>query len=124
MKKIFALFFIFFTITIIFAHPPSNIIITYDNANDSINVVVKHNILDSKEKDPNTHYINSIDLTINGKAIKTNTFTKQDTVEEQTTTFDKLNLNIDNKDNKITIKATCNLGGSKSSNIVIKGMKK
>lgn len=123
MKKIFALFFIFFTITIIFAHPPSNIIITYDNANDSINVVVKHNILDSKEKDPNTHYINSIDLTINGKAIKTNTFTKQDTVEEQTTTFDKLNLDK-NKDNEIEIEAYCSISGEKNSSIVVKSMKK
>ena len=124
MKKIFVLFFIFFTISIVFAHSPSDITISYDGTKDNLKVIIKHSLKTSPEQDPNKHYIKSVELKINGKLFKTNTFTKQSSVEEQITNFDKINLNKDNKDSKITIKATCNIVGSKTKNFVIKNTMK
>ena len=123
MKKLLVLFFIVFSMQVFFAHSPTDIVITYDNASDSLHVVVKHSITNSSIKDPTKHYIKTVELKINGKLFKTNTFMSQPTLDEQVTDFNMLPLN-DNKNNKITIKATCNIIGSKTKNFTIKSMMK
>ncbi len=123
MKKIFVFFLIFLVVPFIFAHSPSDVKITYDSTKDSISVIVKHDISTTQAKDPAKHYVKSIDLKINGKTVKTNTFMKQDSLDKQTTTFDKLNLDK-NKDNEIEIEAYCSISGEKNSSIVVKSMKK
>lgn len=123
MKKLLVLFFIVFSMQVFFAHAPSDIVIKYDSASNSLHVVITHSIKNTPEKDPTKHYVKSVELKINGKLFKTNTFMSQPTLDEQVTDFNMLPLS-DNKNNKITIKATCSIIGEKTKNFTIKGMMK
>ena len=117
MKKIIILFIITLVAVFLFPHSPTAVNIDYDAVKKLINVEVKHDLKTSPVQDPKKHYIKSIILKINGKTVKTNTFTMQDSIEGQSTVFENIDVE---KGNKITVEAICNLIGSKSSSIVIK----
>ena len=117
MKKIFIVLFFFIGVTLLYSHAPSKVEIKYDAANNAINVYVKHSLKTSPIKDPTKHYVESIELKVNGKLITTNTFTKQETIDGQSTVFNNVDLK---KGDKVSVKAECSIIGSKTSKIVIK----
>lgn len=117
MKKILLAFFIFFVLNAVYAHSPTDVKIDYDPSSGIVNVNVIHDLKTSPVQDPKKHYVKSIILKINGKTVKTNTFTMQESIIGQSTVFNEINAE---KGNKITVEAVCNMIGSKSSTIVVK----
>jgi desulfoferrodoxin (superoxide reductase-like protein) len=119
MKKYLVIIFVIFTVGIFYAHSPSDIKFTYDSSTDpaksTLTVYIKHNINASGQKDPTKHYIKEVELKVNGKAVDTQTFTQQETADGQTVVF---KVNLTDKD-KVSVKATCNMIGAKTSNFTL-----
>jgi desulfoferrodoxin (superoxide reductase-like protein) len=117
MKRILFLLTAFFTAAMIYAHSPSDVLITYDASSDIVKVDVKHNLTTSPVQDTAKHFIKTIIFKINGKTVKTDNFNKQDTKYDQYAAYEKYKIS---KGDKLTVTAICNLLGSKSSSITIK----
>jgi len=61
-----------------FAHPPSDIKIDFDPKTKLLSAVITHPV-----SNPKSHYIQKVDIGLNGKEIKTMTFKEQDANLEQ-----------------------------------------
>ena len=85
MKKIVLLigFFAFFVLSAIaYAHPPSDIKITFDPKTKMLNAVIMHNV-----SDPGKHYIKEVDVSLNGKEIIQQSISRQDNFDSQTVNY-------------------------------------
>ena len=85
------------------AHSPSNIVIDYNFDSEILTVTVNHAV-----SDPDTHYINQIDVWINDVFNTTEYYTRQ---FETTYQIDTFNITASHGDT-IKIKAHCNISGS------------
>ncbi len=85
------------------AHSPSNIIIDYNFDTKILTVTVNHAV-----SDPDTHYINQIDVWINDVFNTTEYYVRQ---FETTYQIDTFNITASHGD-LIKIKAHCNVSGS------------
>jgi len=56
-----------------YAHPPSDITITYDTATKTLHAVIKHEV-----SNPQNHCIKKVDVGLNGKEIIEYTISRQD----------------------------------------------
>jgi hypothetical protein len=85
MKKIALLsgFYIFFVLSAqAFAHPPSDIKITFDPQTKILNAVIFHGV-----SNPSAHYIKKVDVGLNGKEIIEQSISRQDNFNTQTVTY-------------------------------------
>lgn len=115
MKKIVILVaFIIFSavVSTAFAHPPSDIKITFDPQTKMLKAVVMHNT-----SNPTTHYIKKVDIGLNGEEIIEHTISREDNNESQTVKY----LISDAKDGDvISVEGYCNLSGKLRKDIIIK----
>lgn len=84
MKKV-AVFLILFLVTAVFnayAHPPSDIKITFDPTTKLLQAVIMHNVAD-----PQKHFIKKVDVGLNGKEIISQVISRQDNNESQTISY-------------------------------------
>jgi len=102
-------------LTLLFAHPASNIKADYKAADKSLAVDVTHMLSTAKNTDGKKHFIKEITVSLNGKQVEKKTFTSQ-TGDHVTATF---KVNAKSKD-KISIAAVCSLAGTKTEEIVVK----
>ena len=65
-----------------YAHPPSDIKITFDPQTKILQAVIMHNV-----SDPLNHYIKQVDVGLNGKEIIIHTISRQDNNESQTVSY-------------------------------------
>jgi YbbR domain-containing protein len=85
MKKIALLFglFIFFVLSsLAYAHPPSDIKITFDPETKVLKAVIIHDV-----SDPSKHYIKKVDVALNGKEIIEQSISRQDNRDNQTVSY-------------------------------------
>ncbi len=83
MKK--TLLFLAFTLVFClkaYAHPPSDIKITFDPKTKILQAVIIHDV-----SNPAGHYIKKVDVAINGKEIIEHKISRQDNNHEQTVTY-------------------------------------
>lgn len=73
--------FLFLTSTV-YAHPPSDIKITFDSKTKMLQAIIIHNT-----SNPASHYIKKVDVGLNGKEIIEHTISKQDNNESQTVEY-------------------------------------
>ena len=115
MKKIVlgAVFLIFFTaVSTVYAHPPSDIEITFDPKTKVVTAVIVHNT-----SNPTSHYIKKVDVGLNGKEITENVLLKQDNNKTQTISY----LVADVKDGDVvSVEGYCNISGKLKKEIIIK----
>ena len=83
MKKI-AIFLIlsFFMCSLAYGHPPSDIKITYDSNTKILKAVIMHNVSDVKR-----HFINKVNVGLNGKEIIKHSISQQDNNISQTVSY-------------------------------------
>ena len=83
MKKI-TIFFIlsFFMCSLAYAHPPSDIKITYDSGTKMLKAVIMHNVSDVKK-----HFISKVDVRLNGREIIEHSLSRQDNNISQTVRY-------------------------------------
>jgi len=115
MRKI-ACFFVFcFLITICstaYAHPPSDIIITYDPQTKILHAVIMHNT-----SNPESHYIKKVDIVLNDKGIIEHEISRQDNNTSQTVSYLIPDAKIGDK---LSVEAYCSISGKLKKEIEVK----
>ena len=95
-----------------YAHPPSDVIITYDPGTKMLKAVIMHNV-----SNPQNHYIKKVDVAINGQEIIEHQISRQDNNISQTVTY----LIPDGKvGDRISVEAYCSISGKLEKEIDIK----
>ena len=115
MKKIaaFLVFLTFFMVaSIAYAHPPSDIKITFDPKAKVLQAIIVHNT-----SNPVYHYINKVDVGLNGKEIIEHHVSREDNNETQTVSY----LIPDVKDGDLlSVEGCCSLSGKLKKEITVK----
>ncbi|MEI6631285.1 MAG: hypothetical protein WCL25_01565 [bacterium] len=115
MKRIaglIALFTLFAIGSLALAHPPSDIIITYDPATKILKAVIMHQV-----GNPQAHFINKVDVSLSGKEIITQHISRQDNNNSQAVSFlipDALGPG------KLSVEAYCSISGKLEKEIEFK----
>ena len=111
MKKIIMFLILsFFISSLAYGHPPSDIKITYDSKTKILTAFIMHNVSDVKK-----HYINKVDLGLNGKEIISQAISQQDNGISQEVSY----LIPDAKaGDKISAEAYCSISGKLEKEIV------
>ncbi len=108
---ILTLFFGLVFMSSAFAHPPSDIKITYDPTTKVVTAIIYHNV-----SDPIKHYIKKVDIGLNGKEILGQTISREDNNLTQTVSY----LIPDAKaGDTLSVEGYCNLSGNLTKNIKI-----
>ena len=115
MKKIvaFLVFLTFFMIaSMAYAHPPSDIKITFDPKTKILQVVIIHNT-----NNPISHYIKKVNIGLNGKEIIEHSISREDNNDTQTVSY----LIPDAKDgDTLSVEAYCSISGKLKKEIEVK----
>jgi len=112
MKKIALLLCgLFVASTMAFAHPPSNIKIQFDDKTKILTAVIEHRV-----SNPKSHYINKVDIGLNGKEIQMLSFEEQETNTYQTVKFVVPQAK---KGDTLSVEGYCNLSGKLEKEIKI-----
>lgn len=76
-------FFVLFVLsTLAYAHPPSDIKITFDPQTKILSAVIVHEV-----SNPAAHYIKKVDVSLNGKEIIEQSISRQDNFSTQTVSY-------------------------------------
>ena len=114
MKRICPLFLLFFFLAFVgsaFAHPPSDIIITYDASTKVLKAVIMHNVSNTQ-----AHYIKTVDVGLNNNEILSQSINRQDNNESQTVSY----LIPDTKPgDTLSVEAFCSISGKLKKEIKV-----
>ena len=108
--------FLFFAIFLagvskVYAHPPSDIKITFDPATKMLHAVIFHNT-----SNPVNHYIKKVDVGLNGKEIIEHQISKEDNNETQTVSY----LIPDAKEGDVlSVEGYCSISGKLKKEITV-----
>ena len=115
MKRIgvFLILFIFLVIvSSAYAHPPSDIKITFDAKTKMLHAIILHNV-----NNPSSHYIKKVDVALNGKKIIEHTISWQDNNDSQTASY----LVPDVKDGDVlSVEGYCSISGKLIKEITVR----
>ncbi len=115
MKKAaaFLVTFVFMSaFSVAYAHPPSDIKITFDPKTKMLQAVIMHDT-----SNPINHYIKKVDVGLNGKDIIEHTISREDNNESQTVMY----FIPDVKDGDvISVEGYCSISGKLKKEIIIK----
>ena len=111
MVGIFCFVFAFFLTNGIYCHPPKDINLNFNPDTKDMKIEVIHNV-----KNAQNHYIAKIDITVNKEQPIEKTYTQQTSLEKQE---DTIKLEKASPGDKVKVKATCKIFGSKTVTIVI-----
>jgi hypothetical protein len=94
------------------AHPPEDMVLEYEYGAQNLNVTITHNTVD-----PNSHYIEQVDIKKNGVLYLSETYTSQPT----TSTF-TYNYTVEAEDgDELTVTAYCSIAGSIQRTLTVVG---
>jgi len=99
---IFALFFLIVT-TFTYAHPPEEMIFSYDAKNKILSIGVAHQVQNIKK-----HFVSKINIKLNGKDLIMQNFLNQTNVKVQAVSYAMVDLK---KGDVIEVSAVCNQSG-------------
>ncbi|MDD5194853.1 MAG: hypothetical protein PHQ96_04145 [Candidatus Omnitrophica bacterium] len=118
MKKILALsvFLVVFALgAVAYAHPPSDIIITFDANTKILHAVIMHNT-----SNPLNHYIKKVDVGLNGNEIIEHTISREDNNVSQTVSY----LIPDAKEGDVlSVEGYCSISGKLEKEITVPAAK-
>ncbi|MDD5475585.1 MAG: hypothetical protein PHU03_03620 [Syntrophales bacterium] len=100
----------FFVAATAYAHPPSNIAMSYDRSEGSLTVTISHTV-----GNPEGHYIKEVTIASNGQILETFSYTSQP--ERSTFTY-SYRIDADSGD-VLSVKADCSRFGSGSASISV-----
>jgi desulfoferrodoxin (superoxide reductase-like protein) len=102
-KTAFFLCSFFVASTAAFAHPPSDIKIQFDPETKLLTAVIEHRV-----SNPKSHYIEKIDIGLNGKEIKMLPF-----IEQENNTYQAIKIVLPEvkKGDVLSVEGYCNLSG-------------
>jgi hypothetical protein len=115
MKKIAIFVMLCFLITIYsfaYAHPPSDIIITYEPETKMLHAVIMHNTSNSE-----SHYIKKVDIGLNNKQIIEHKISREDNNTSQTVSYLIPDAKIGDR---LSVEAYCSISGKLKKEIAVK----
>lgn len=111
-KAIFLFMVISFLSGMVYAHPPSDIKITFNPDTKMLQAVIYHNT-----SNPLNHYIKKVDVSLNGKEIIEHQISREDNNETQTVSY----LIPDAKDgDSLSVEGHCSISGKLKKEITVK----
>jgi desulfoferrodoxin (superoxide reductase-like protein) len=110
-KSILFAFIIFSAISSVYAHPPSDIKITFDPKTKMLEAVIMHNT-----SNPLNHYIKKVDVGLNGEEIIEHSISREDNNLTQDTRY--LVPDVKNGDT-LSVEAYCNISGKLKKEIKV-----
>lgn len=116
MRKIFITIVFILIVSIVFAHAPSDITLSYNAGTKMLSINVIHMISNTPVTDPLKHYIKDITVSVNGKDLIVENIAFQQSDNGEKCSF---LLNVKTND-KVSVKAVCSVSGIKTSEIIIK----
>lgn len=97
--------------TVACAHPPSDVLMKFDQKSKLLTITTPHTVMNAQR-----HFIDEIDVKVNGKTVVTQSFSSQKDAKEQAVRY----ILIDAKPgDTITVRAVCNMGGELSKDLVM-----
>lgn len=113
MKKTICFFLslFFLSLSMAFAHPPSDIVIKFDPSTKMLSTVIKHPV-----SNPQTHYIYKVDIGLNGREIQSIPFNSQKTSSEQIV---EVQLEGIKPGDVLSVEGYCNLSGKLKKEITV-----
>lgn len=81
-KAVLVLVVLFALVSVVWAHPPQDIKITFDPSTKMLTAVIEHNV-----SDPAKHYIRKVDVSLNGREILTQQISRQDNPATQEVSY-------------------------------------
>ncbi len=100
------------TVSSAYAHPPSDIKITFDAKTKILQAVIMH-----KTSNPLNHYINKVDIGLNGKEIIEHAISRGDNNESQTVAYF---IPDANDGDVISVEGYCSISGKLKKEITVK----
>ncbi|MFA6216743.1 MAG: hypothetical protein WDL87_03720 [Candidatus Omnitrophota bacterium] len=110
IKLMVVLFFLGIS-TLAYAHPPSDIAITFDPASKILQAVITHPV-----SNPENHFINKVDIGLNGKEIVEHKISKQDNNSTQTVSYLLPDVKLGDT---VSVEAYCSISGKLEKEIKI-----
>jgi len=95
-----------------YAHPPSDIIITYDMQTKVLHAVIMHNTMNTVK-----HYIKKVEVALDNKPIITQTFALQGNNVSQDVTYIVPDAKLGDK---ISVEGECNISGTLKKETTVK----
>lgn len=111
-KVLTVMFFLLISSSIVYAHPPSDIAITYDKASKSLSALITHNV-----SNPLTHHIYKVEVGLNSKIIINQEISRQDNNINQPV---KYYIPDVKPGDTLSVTAYCNLSGNLKKEITVK----
>ena len=115
MKRIAAFLIVFVfaaAISIAYAHPPSDIKITFDAKTKILQALILHDV-----SNPLNHYIKKVEIRSNGKAIIAQIISRQDNNESQTVSYFIPDIN---DGDVLSVEGYCSISGNLKKEITVK----
>lgn len=109
MKKIVAIVLSMLISFAVLADPAKNVILSYNSKTGEISITANH-----KVKDPKDHYIDRIEIYVDGVQVKKLTYTQQTDAEKHHVVVKLENVKIGSE---IKVTTNCNKSGKKSATI-------
>ena len=94
------------------AHPPSDIVLSYDPSTSNLNVTIAHSV-----RDPVTHYIDQVTIAVDGVGVLDLPYTSQPTNDTFAYTYSL----AASEGETISVLGICNLGGDLTRTLVVGG---
>lgn len=111
MKKLLLISTAFLFSLALFSHPPKDIKLSYSLDKKELKIVMPHPVDDVAD-----HYMESVEVYVNGDEVTKVDYTKQSSKQEHSAT-----IKVDaSKGDKIKVKAKCNKLGRKTEKITVK----
>ncbi|MDD5081424.1 MAG: hypothetical protein PHC58_05495 [Candidatus Omnitrophica bacterium] len=96
---------------IVFAHPPSKIDITFDKKTSTLKAVIYHST-----SNPARHYINKVDIGINGKEVMSDNITNDADKMKQIVTYKMSQIKTGDV---VSVEGYCSISGNRTASINI-----
>ncbi len=96
---------------VVYAHPPQDIVITFDPAAKMVTAVITHGV-----SNPASHYIAKVDVDLNGKEIISQAISRQDNNTNQTV---KYYIPDAKAGDTLSVEAYCSISGKLAKEIKI-----
>lgn len=116
MKKTIAILVLAVVGVAAFAHPPKDIVMSYDKATMTMSIMISHDIKQSPSTDPKKHFVKDLSLKVNGVQALITNYSYGQFPEGETLSF-KLNLK---SGDKVSANARCSLAGEKTVEYTVK----
>lgn len=105
------LFFVVCSTSSAYAHPPREITVSFDAETSTVHAVIVHRV-----SNPASHYIEKVDIGINGEEIAELTFEEQETSREQTISYELPHVT---SGDTISVEGYCNLSGKREEELTV-----